>query len=454
MRPRSAGVIDTKGLGAEHSGERHIKGSEVTLAEQKAMRAPVEILPHDVDSTVQGPPGIPRVNDGHFGRAWPHRMAWFCRRLTLTVALGLGALTDSIFRKNYRHAEMGLKDIHVIRHPIDLQIKTIENRRVRIQMWRVFSLVLVALWNPTQSLWALEYTFTPIDLPVIAINDSGQMVVRNERGQFFLVSGGEFSPIDPPSPFPVGQLEVRGINNSGQIVGDIFTFGPQKTAFLKSGSSYSTISLPIPNTSVTRASDINNNGQILGTYSGPSGGHGFLSDGNTVVTIEHPFPNDPRAGGDFGLAGVNDADEILGIYNLLAPGGGTGRGGQGFLIHDGIASQINVSLPDLQFYLVTGINNAGQIVGIYNDEHGFVLDNGIATSLDAPFPDVRETQVLGINNLGQIVGGYRDSTGGHGFIATPILEAASIPEPASLLLVGAGLFALFFTVVAKKKTSC
>src|SRR5918997_1075088 len=52
------------------------------------------------------------------------------------------------------------------------------------------------------------------------------------------------------------------------------------------------------------------------------------------------------------------------------------------------------------------------------------------TQIDVPGAD--ETAAHGINDAGQIVGLFSDSTGTHGFLATP--TAAPIPEPSTLTL--------------------
>src|SRR5215217_4682083 len=56
-----------------------------------------------------------------------------------------------------------------------------------------------------------------------------------------------------------------------------------------------------------------------------------------------------------------------------------------------------------------GINNRGQIVGLYNDEsgqHGFLLSGGTYTTINFPGASTQGTQAQGINNRGDIVGVY------------------------------------------------
>jgi probable HAF family extracellular repeat protein len=68
-----------------------------------------------------------------------------------------------------------------------------------------------------------------------------------------------------------------------------------------------------------------------------------------------------------------------------------------------------------------GINDGGQIVGIFGDgmsSHSFLTSDGTTfTTIDAP--GAVATDAHGINNRGQIVGVFLDATGNHGFLATP-----------------------------------
>jgi probable HAF family extracellular repeat protein len=67
-----------------------------------------------------------------------------------------------------------------------------------------------------------------------------------------------------------------------------------------------------------------------------------------------------------------------------------------------------------------GINDAGQIVGSFEDSagisHGFLSSGGKFTTLNAPGAS-HGTYAAGINDAGQIVGYFQDSTYGyHGFL--------------------------------------
>ena len=68
---------------------------------------------------------------------------------------------------------------------------------------------------------------------------------------------------------------------------------------------------------------------------------------------------------------------------------------------------------------VSGINNSGQMVGIYQDSagwHSFLRSSDGVTYTTINVPGASQTNATGINNLGQVVGSYTVGTGGHGFL--------------------------------------
>ena len=71
-----------------------------------------------------------------------------------------------------------------------------------------------------------------------------------------------------------------------------------------------------------------------------------------------------------------------------------------------------------------GINNAGQIVGGTPQGSGYLFDPAVGvTTIDVP--GARDTKLTGVNDAGQIVGSY---------VPAPI-----VPEPRSLVLFSVGL---------------
>ena len=108
------------------------------------------------------------------------------------------------------------------------------------------------------------------------------------------------------------------------------------------------------------------------------------------------------------------------------------------------------------FSQILGVNDHTIAVGYYGDstasQHGFLLDiaTGTYTFLDDPAEafdnGVEVTQITGIDNAGEIVGFYSDASGVfHGFAACPVGETCTtVPEPGALPLAGFSLAALGF----------
>jgi probable HAF family extracellular repeat protein len=142
-------------------------------------------------------------------------------------------------------------------------------------------------------------------------------------------------------------------------------------------------------------------------------------------------------------SGINNAGQIVGLR----------ENNPGFLLSNGTYTTMNV--PGSVLTAPIGINNAGQIVGDYFSAdlkgHGFLYSNGTYTPLD--FPGAVLTTVGGINDFGQIVGDYSStySISPQGFIAT--YDVQSAPEPTSFLLFGPGLVGLLGYAFRRRKTT-
>jgi probable HAF family extracellular repeat protein len=132
--------------------------------------------------------------------------------------------------------------------------------------------------------------------------------------------------------------------------------------------------------------------------------------------------DDPSAIGANTFAyGINDAGQIVGLY------GGSDGYIHGFLYSGGIYTTLNDPSATKGTF-ARGINAAGQIVGYYNNNtgtHGFLLSGGMYPTLDDPL-GFGFTEAFGINASGQIVGFYTMFLGDgkpHGFLLSGGLYA-------------------------------
>ena len=142
--------------------------------------------------------------------------------------------------------------------------------------------------------------------------------------------------------------------------------------------------------------------------------HGFLfklTGGGSKIL------DDPLAGSIGTIArGINDFGKIVGGYF------DSSGAEHGFIFNTGTGKWTTLNDPLGINTECEGINNKGQIVGIYfanGIEHGFLASkvNGqyVFTDVDDPL-GVKGTGALGINNHGEIVGIYYDAGGNlHGF---------------------------------------
>jgi len=303
------------------------------------------------------------------------------------------------------------------------------------------SFVLLAVFALTQNLRVKasddeHATFTTIDPPgaiyaeATYMSPSGEIVGRYYDGSVctlpcvaddghnhgFLLSGGEFTTIDFPGAVFTGAV---GINPQGDIVGRYDAAGGRQHGYLLSGGEFTAIDFP--GATLTTAFGINPRGDIVGQYrSADAKLHGYLLSGGEFTTIDFP--------GATGTAAwkINPAGDIAGRYTS------TDGKSHVFLLSNGEFTSIDfpgafdtapAAIP------FVGINAPGDIVSSYCDGapctpasngkvHGFLLTEGEFTSID--FPGAFLTAASGINNRGDIVGVYVDTNRqGHGFLRTP-----------------------------------
>ena len=205
---------------------------------------------------------------------------------------------------------------------------------------------------------------------------------------------GTFTLLDVPGATFTG---ASGINDSQIIVGN--TLDPRtggSGGFVFNGSGYTIFGIAGANS--TEATDVNNANVVVGTYHDNAGYHGYVA----------------------ALAGIS-GDQIATFTTIDVPVSGT------------------------QITHLTGINDAGDLTGWYQDaggrQHGFFMAGGTFTGLDysglnpANFL-FRDTLAFGVNASDEVVGQTAESVnfngviGGHAFLATGL----AVPEPGTLTL--------------------
>lgn len=163
---------------------------------------------------------------------------------------------------------------------------------------------------------------------------------------------------------------------------------------------YTYTKINVPGSVYTEATGVNNSGHVVGTYQDTTGRtHGFVYNGTTYTTIDFPNSNYNY------VFGVNAAGQMVGGYSVSNPLGVY----HGFLYHNGVFTEFDYPQRETDG---RGINNLGQIVGIYNQgfgtpDHGFLKDGENYTSLD--YPGAAKTYTFGINDHGVITGTWVDA---------------------------------------------
>jgi probable HAF family extracellular repeat protein len=269
---------------------------------------------------------------------------------------------------------------------------------------------------------ATTYNFTVINVSgatlteAWGINDTGEIVGWYEgtgctqTACGFTDVKGKITSVEC-APYDFTQL--FDINNKGEIVGTYGTNdGGTDVGFIYEGASSCTPIFDPLSSMSTYAIGVNDNGVIVGFYTVSGGNDGFLySTKDVYSTISCAGAVSTRA------YGINDSGEIVGDYqdsDLVY---------HGFLYKSGKCTPINY--PNATATYARGINKSGEISGFYGDSqnnaHGFVEQGGIFTTVDyTTSTGTFLTFLYHLNDEGQIAGFYVDSNGAnHGLVATP-----------------------------------
>jgi probable HAF family extracellular repeat protein len=272
------------------------------------------------------------------------------------------------------------------------------------------------------------------------INDAGQVTGwftdSSNVVHAFVYDAGAWTTIDNnPLNGGGGETQGFGINNAGRIVGAIFD--PLGHNALYDGTSWTVLpNHPDDTHNNTTYTGIDNSGLLSGIYESSTGFQSFTYDGSTFTTLNNPYTSVSLTVAN----GLNNTGEVAGYYfgGLPTPPFGNFISQHGF-IFDG-ATFTGFDAPGAGRTQAWDINDAGVVVGTSFDlnspqqQHWFLYDGTTFSNIDLPY-DPALVLITGINDAGQLVGRYADANGQHGFIATP----ASVPEPPTLLMLAMAL---------------
>lgn len=106
---------------------------------------------------------------------------------------------------------------------------------------------------------------------------------------------------------------------------------------------------------------------------------------------------------------INNSGQVVGYYQPQGQPLPGASANVGFILAGGFMSSLPITDP-------WGVNNLGEVVGYTLSNgvaHGQFLSNGVLTQLDVP--GASATYLFGINDAGAIVGAYTTATGSQGF---------------------------------------
>lgn len=226
-----------------------------------------------------------------------------------------------------------------------------------------------------------------------ALNNAGQIAGCVTTGNFLPLKGMVYSSghyrifqFGPPPSTGQAITCLTGINNKGQAVGYFST--PDVSASVVRRSDGRLVSLKqirVPNLDWQVPYAINDKMEIVGTYHNNTGTHGFLryADG-TYRTIDYPAP--PVAKGTFSdlhLTGINNAGTIVGHYEVFDVSG-TPIIAKGFVYESGRFKTLRCTgKASGASAKPAAINNRRQILVSCGDSAYVMSPNGHAVKVSA-----------------------------------------------------------------------
>lgn len=266
------------------------------------------------------------------------------------------------------------------------------------------------------------YSITVIDVPgthdtrVYGINDAGDIIgafCAAVDSRFRCTGGSAFLRTAAGKILPLPRVSAIGINNKGEIVGEVPDTNGGVRISLRSAAGAVTIFNYLPGMSAITVRGINDAGQIVGEVSNGLP-RGFIRQPDGTVTT-FLIPGNPSLSSPSICCIMSDGT-VLGFDLSGAPFLRTAKG-----------AFVLLNVPRSVY--VGGMNNAGTLVGdttFRSQETLWVRSaTGSVTTFDLP-QDWEAVGPTGINGAGHIVGTFFSSKEGiagnpraHSFLAVP-----------------------------------
>lgn len=262
----------------------------------------------------------------------------------------------------------------------------------------------------------------------LGINDAGEVVgqvfIDGLHGQGFLSAGGTMRIFETDTG-------AKGINGAGLVVGGgSVAGGGMRPLAWQNGQARD---LSIPGGRSAGAIDVNAAGQIVGESETASERHAILWDAGRAYDL-NDMATSPDGWVLAEATGINAAGQIVG--NATLPN----SIGRAFLWDNGVVRDLGTLARSSG---AVDINALGQVVGwsggvnSWPTSHGFLWDNGVMYDLN-DLVSLPNNQWLGsafaINDMGQILSESFDDMGNvHAVLLTPV------PEPMTFLVLAGGL---------------
>ena len=258
------------------------------------------------------------------------------------------------------------------------------------------------------------------------INNSGQVVGQSNHGRPYAITCSASTGMT--DIYPANEAVAFGVNSSGVSTGYIRGgYGGVDVCIFSGGSAIDLGNLG----GNGQGQAINDHGQVAGfSYTtGNNNVHSFLYSGSGLADIG-------TLGGSSAWAfGLNNLGYVVGESNP------TGSGYSHAFVYTGVGGMVDMGTLGGAWSRAYGINDAGQAVGYaytLTQKHAFVYAGSTMTDLNTqidPSLGWSLTEADAINNHGQIAGTGVIHGQTHAFLLTPV----SVPEPATLGILGLGV---------------